>query len=183
MKNKYFSTFALLTLLLVPAINFAQEQPAERGSIELGVRQVWGDVYGRPDLAFKPNLLNSKFNEYSDIRNGFFVRNLNAGFDNVLGSNNFVSVQSRSAVYKDQSLLAYTNTGRMLFTETSPGVFTFPLALRTTLQGTSAANIPATVNGLVPSFNFVTPSTTRKAATGSFLWNATENWNLSFLFA
>src|ERR1700760_1055132 len=106
MKLKMTAMFALLALLLVPAALFAQEQATEHGSIELGVRDVWGSVYGRPDLSFKPSLLDSKFNEYSDIRNGFFVKNLNASMDNVLGSNNFVDVQSRSAVYKDQSLFA-----------------------------------------------------------------------------
>jgi len=169
MKSRTIGIVTLLALLLVPVMLFSQEQPAERGTIELGVRHVWGDVYGRPDLSFKPSLLDSKFNEYSDIRNGFFVRNFNANLDNILGSNNFVNVQSRSTVYKDQSMFAsfgqygrfkvqfrydesphtYTNTGRTLFTQTSPGVFAFPSALRTTLQGTSAANIPATVNGLV----------------------------------
>ena len=202
MKTRY-RMFAVLALLLVPAMIFAQEQPAERGSIELGVRQVWGDVYGRPDLSFKPSLLDSKFNEYSDIRNGFFIKNLNASLDNVLGSNNFVSVQSRSTVYKDQSLFAnfgqygkykvvfrydqsphtYTNTTRMLFSEANPGVFTFPMALRTALQGTSAANIPSVVNGLVAGMPFTAPASTRKTGTGGFSVNATENWNVSFLFS
>jgi len=203
MKSRTIGIVTLLALLLVPVMLFAQEQPAERGTIELGVRHVWGDVYGRPDLSFKPSLLDSKFNEYSDIRNGFFVRNFNANLDNILGSNNFVNVQSRSTVYKDQSMFAsfgqygrfkvqfrydesphtYTNTGRTLFTQTSPGVFAFPSALRTTLQGTSAANIPATVNGLVSGMSFVTPSTTRKAGTGSFFFAPTDDWNLSFLYS
>ena len=202
MKTRY-TAIALLALLLVPAVMFCQEQPTERGSIELGVRKVWGDVYGRPDLSFKPDLLNSKFNEYRDLRNGFFVKNFNASLDNVLGSNNFVNVQSRSTVYKDQSVFAtigqygrykaqfrydesphtYTDTARTLFAQNTPGVFTFPSALRTTLQGTTAANIPGVVNGLVPSFNFVTPATTRKAGTGSFNINLTDNWNFGFLFS
>jgi MtrB/PioB family decaheme-associated outer membrane protein len=203
MKTRYTVLFALLALLLLPALMFGQEQPAERGSIELGVRQVWGSVYGRPDLSFKPSLLDSKVNEYGDIRNGFYVKNLNATLDNLLGSNNFLDLQSRSAVYKDQSFLAtfgqygrykaqfrydqsphtYTDTARTLFTQNTPGVFTFPSALRTTLQGTTAANIPGVVNGLVPSFNFITPSTTRKAGTGSFDMKGTEDWSFSFLFA
>lgn len=203
MKTRSTALSAMLALLLFPSLLFGQEQPAERGSIELGVRQVWGNVYGRPDLSFKPSLLDSKFNEYGDIRNGFYVKNLNASLDNLLGSNNFLDLQSRSAVYKDQSFLAtlgqygrykaqfrydqsphtYTDTARMLFTQNTPGVFTFPSALRTTLQGTTAANIPGVVNGLVPSFNFITPSTTRKAGTGSFDVKATEDWTLSFLFS
>ena len=60
----------LLALLLVPALLFSQEQPApsappapsSHGSVEFGVRHVWGDVYGRPDLPFTPDVLTSKFN-------------------------------------------------------------------------------------------------------------------------
>src|SRR4029077_20656563 len=52
----------------------AQAPEAERGMIEFGVRHFWGDVYGRPDLPFTPNLRTSKLNEYSDLRNNFFIR-------------------------------------------------------------------------------------------------------------
>ena len=51
--------------------------------VEFGVRAVTGDVYGRPDLQtgqcvgcgslFQPSLRTSKFNEYRDVRDGFFV--------------------------------------------------------------------------------------------------------------
>src|SRR5262245_25153742 len=50
---------------------------AERGPIEFGFRTFWGDVYGRPDLPFKPELATSKLNEYSDLRKNVFIRRAN----------------------------------------------------------------------------------------------------------
>ena len=62
----------LMGVLLISAAAFGQEQPARAtGFIELGVRQFWGEVYGRPDLPFQPSLYTSKFNEYRDVTNGF----------------------------------------------------------------------------------------------------------------
>ena len=42
--------------------------------VEAGSRWSWGDVYGRPDLPFDPSLKTSKYNEYRDLRDGFFIR-------------------------------------------------------------------------------------------------------------
>ena len=51
----------------------AAKNPDQGGFIEFGARGVWGDVYGRPDLSFKPSLRTSKYEEYRDIRDGFFI--------------------------------------------------------------------------------------------------------------
>ena len=99
----------------------AGDKPSEANVVEFGVRYRWGDVYGRPDLllgpggpaasgnpsiapgclgcgtAFDPLLSTSKYEEYRDLRNGFFVRKLDATFDNILGSRNYV----RAAVAED----------------------------------------------------------------------------------
>ena len=125
-RSSLFATWATFALLLLPAAAFAQEpepQP-ERGSVEFGIRDTWGDVYGRPDLAtgpsttgnpatqlgcvgcgtpFSPLLSNSKYEEYRDLRNGFFIKRINARFDNVLHSNNYFSIQSQKTLYRDQS--------------------------------------------------------------------------------
>src|SRR5215510_8010320 len=62
----------------------------EIAPIEFGVRSFWGNVYGRPDLPFKPDLATSKLNEYSDIRNNFYVRRADITIDDILGTRNYV---------------------------------------------------------------------------------------------
>ena len=47
---------------------FPDEIRGDRGRVEFGYRYFWGDVYGRPDLPFVPDLKTSKLNEYNDIR-------------------------------------------------------------------------------------------------------------------
>ncbi len=218
----------LLALLLVPSLLFSQEapaqqeQPASRGSGEFGFRHVWGDEYGRPDLPFTPDVITSKFNEYSDVRSGFFIRRFNMNFDNILGSKNYVNLQSQSSIYKNQSYLAtfgrygkfkfqfrydeiphiYTNTARTLYTETSPGVYTLPLALKTSLQAQSAAAKPAAtlpffmvsqvLCGIAippatqpPSCSepFITPSILRKAGTGTVSYYVTPDWSIYGMFS
>src|SRR5262245_59441256 len=82
---------------------FPPEVEGERGFFEFGFRTFWGDVYGRPDLAFTPNLATSKLNEYSDIRKNFLVRRALLHQDNVLGARNYVDYQTQSAFYNNQS--------------------------------------------------------------------------------
>jgi len=193
---KQLATLVLPALLFAPALLFSQEQPAseekpgakvdtaakeqspEHGSLDFGVRHVWGDVYGRPDLPFTPSVLTSKFNEYGDRRNGFVVRKLQLGYDNILGTKNYVSLQSQSTLYKNQSYLAtfgqygkfkiqfrydeiphiYTNTARSLYVQTSPGVFTILSATKQILQDRSSivcATPPCTaaqINISLPGF-------------------------------
>ncbi len=193
----------LVALLLASTAAFSEEQPEDRGLIEFGYRHVWGEVYGRPDLPFQPPLETSKFNEYRDLRSGVFIRSFRANFDDVLGSRFYVNLQSQSSFYRDQSYLAtfgqygkfkaqfrynetphtYTNTTRTLYTQVAPGVFTITPAVRTTLQGTSSANIPATSLAQVSSMAFITPAIRRKAGTGLLSYNITPDWNLLFLFS
>src|SRR5689334_20873270 len=123
---------------------------SERNMVEFGIRNFWGDVYGRPDLPFNPNLRTSKLNEYSDIRNNFFVRRARVNFEDVMGTHYYVNYQTQSTLYRNQSHLAtfgewnlfklqfrydeiphiYYNTTRILYTQTSPGVYTIPLIVR-----------------------------------------------------
>ncbi|MBZ5702481.1 MAG: MtrB/PioB family outer membrane beta-barrel protein [Acidobacteriia bacterium] len=212
-KFMQFAALAGIALLLCPAGLFAQEQSTEHGSIDFGVRYDWGEVDGRPDLLsgqclgcgspFQPSLNSSKYGEYRDMRNGFYVRRFDVKFENVLDSKNYVSLQSQKTLYRDQSYLGtfgqygkfkiqfrydetphiYSNTTRTLFTETAPGVWSFPALLRQTLQATTAANLPSVINTqLVPQFNFLTPSIIRKAGTVLAAYNPTADWDLNFLF-
>ncbi len=163
---RYLTRLILLALMLVPAFVLSQEQPAPpakpapvaEGIVDFGVRRVWGDVYGRPDLPFKPDVLTSKFNEYGDRRNGFVIPKSRLLFDNFLGTQNYLSLQSQSTLYRNQSYLAtfgqygrfkvqfrydeiphiYTNTARSLYFQSSPGVFTILPATKQALQDHSS---------------------------------------------
>jgi MtrB/PioB family decaheme-associated outer membrane protein len=212
---KQLAAFTVFAILWFPAGLFAQEEKApEHGTIDFGLRFASGDVDGRPDLfngqclgcgsPFEPSLKTSKYNEYRDIRNGFFIRRLDFKFENVLGSkNNYMTLQSQKSLYKDQSYLAtygsygkfkiqfrydeiphtYSNTARTLFTEISPGVWSFPTLIRQTLQATTAANIPSVINGqVVTDFNYITPSILRRAGSLLFSYNPTAEWTLTASF-
>ena len=216
MKNSYKAlVIALLGILLLPALaaqdsSKPTQKPAatdnadnakpERGMIDFGVRQVWGDEYGRPDLPFKPGIQNSKYNEYRDIRNGFFIRRFRLDFEDVLGSKNYVSLQSQRAIDKDQSYLAsfgrwgkykvqfrydeiphtFTNTARTLFTTTAPGIFTISPQIRASLQaGQALTSLPSTIQTqIVPGMQFVTPSLVRRNGALLASYSPSSNWTL-----
>jgi len=188
-----------------PAQTQAQDTDASHGYADFGVRFATGDVYGRPDLPFDPALKNSKFNEYRDVRDGFYLRRANVRFYDVLGSHNYVSFQSSNTVYRDQSYLGsfgqygkfkiqfrydeiphtYSDTTRTLYTQTSQGVFVFPALIRQALQapvpvGDSLQNIINTQ--LVPQLGFVTPAIIRRGGTATFGYNLTSHWNLNAMY-
>ena len=140
-KSSEFSLLVISALLLLPPGTFSQDKDTDHGSVEFGVRFATGDVYGRPDLPFQPSLKTSQFNEYQDVRNGFYVRRFDVKFDNVLHTKDYFALQSQSTLYRDQSYLAtfgeygkfkvqfrydeipniYSNTTRTLFKQTRPG--------------------------------------------------------------
>jgi len=96
-----FAALAAFALLSLPAGSFAQDTTTEHGSVDFGVRYAWGDVYGRPDLQsgqclgcgtpFDPALKTSKFNEYRDVRGGFYVRRLDMRFEFEFASPRLIS--------------------------------------------------------------------------------------------
>lgn len=194
----------LVTMLLAPGPGYGQEVSTDHGSVEFGGRYVWGEVYGRPDLLpFQPPLTTSRFNEYRDLRSGVFIRRMNLNLDDLLSSRNYFHLQSQSSFYRDQSYLAtfgqygkfkiqfrynetphtYSNTTRTFYTQGEPGVFTMPLAVRTTLAGTAAANIPAVSLAQVADMPFITPAIRRKLGSGLVSVNPKAEWNLFFLFS
>ena len=165
----------------------AETLQEQRGPIEFGFRTYWGDVYGRPDLPFRPALADSKLNEYSDIRRNLYIRRARLYFDDIFGGRNYFSYQTQSSFYKNQSHQAtigqyglykaqflydeiphiYTNTARTLYTQTQPGVFTIPLAIRQSLQTASSTGTAAQINNNLPSF-----VATQVATNGSFYRSA-----------
>ncbi len=64
-RSSQLAGLAVFALLLLPAAVFAEDPPPERGSVEFGVRYVWGDVYGRPDLQAGPSATLLKYNKES----------------------------------------------------------------------------------------------------------------------
>src|ERR1700693_3114824 len=159
----------MLALLMAPVALFSQDQPPPvAGVVEMGSRWSWGDVYGRPDRPFAPSLKTSNYNEYRDLRDGFFIPRVRLSMDDIAGSRYFLDVQSNNAIYRDQSYLAtfgawnrfkvqfrydeiphtYTNTARTLYTQGAPGVLTIPLLTRNTLQALAASaptSLPSTI--------------------------------------
>jgi len=198
--------FAMLVLLLVPVAVLGQDQePLSRGAVEFGSRWSWGDVYGRPDLPFDPSLKTSKYDEYRDLRDGFFIRRFRLNLDDLDGSKYFLDVQSDRAVYHDQTYLAtfgrwnrfkiqfrydeiphiYSNTARTLYTQTAPGVWTIPLLTRATLQTNSTStSLPSIIQTqLVPGMNFITPAIERRAGTVLLAYDLTPEWDLLASFS
>ena len=208
----------------------ATTKEANHGMIEFGVRTVTGDVYGRQDLQtgqclgcgtpFQPALRTSKFNEYRDVRDGFYVPRFDVHYDDILGTKYYISLKSQKTIYHDQSYLAtfgeygkfwlqfrydeiphtYTNTARTLYTETAPGVWSYPAVIRGQLQGAASTDLPSLIAGtgafaaggancvaptscgVVTGANFITPAIIRKAGTASVSYNLSEKWNLSAMY-
>jgi hypothetical protein len=184
-------------------------EPAEEGNfIEFGGRGFFGDVYGRPDLPFKPNLRTSKLNEYGDLRNNFLMRRARIYLDNVLGTRNYVSYQTQSSFYRNQSHLGtfgqynkfklmvrydeishlFTNTARTPYIQTSSGVWTMPLALRQSLQTASSTGTAAQINNNLPSYiatqvvpyeQFIVPGLQRQAGSGRISIYLRPEWTLT----
>ncbi|HWC16185.1 MAG TPA: MtrB/PioB family outer membrane beta-barrel protein, partial [Terriglobales bacterium] len=202
-----------------PAKPNAADQPAaevespvaEHNMVEFGTRNFWGDVSGRPDLPFNPNLRTSKLNEYGDIRNNFYVRRAHISFEDILGSHYHLNYQTQSTLYRDQSHLVtfgewnwfklqfrydeiphiYSNTTRILYTQVSPGVYTIPLIVRQGLQTASSTGTAAQINNSLPSFfatqvvpseQFFVPQVLRRAGTALFTYELTPKWSVSTSF-
>ena len=205
-RTKYL--FLLLTLLMAPLLCSARTRPRTHsvgpgGMVEFGSRWSWGDVYGRPDLPFDPSLKTSKYNEYRDLRDGFFIPKVRLSMDDIAGSKYFLDVQSNNAIYRDQSYLAtfgawnrfkvqfrydeiphtYTNTARTLYTETGTAeLFTIPLLTRNTLQDWPRlprlrSRAPSR-RSWCPSMNFIVPAIERRAGTVLFAYDLTPDWDL-----
>src|SRR5882757_6638271 len=204
-KTAELAILAVLTLVAFPCRVPAQDnKDADHGTVDFGVRFANGQVYGRPDLPFQPSLKSSQFNEYQDVRDGFYIRRLDVKFDNVLHTKNYFGLQSQSTLYHDQSYLAtfgdygkfkvqfrydeiphiYSDTTRTLFAQTTPGAFRYPALIRQALQAATPANtLPNIINTqVVPQSNFITPAIYRKAGTISAGYNITRHWNVNGIF-
>jgi len=209
MKTATKNLFLLLTLLVTPLALLSQDKApdaeksaSQGGMVEFGARVIGGEVYGRPDLPFDPSLKTSKFNEYRDLRDGFFIPRARMNWDN-LDSKYYLDFQANKAIYRDQSYLAtfgewnrfkvqfrydeiphtYSDTARTIYTETRSGVFQIPGLTRNTLQNiaaTAATTLPSTIQTqVVPGMTFFTPAIERRMGTLSFLYDLTSDWDFA----
>jgi hypothetical protein len=163
---------------------------------------------------FSPDILDSGINTYRDYRNGFYVPRANVVVDNFLGSKSYFSLQTMSngiaysgrTMPRDQSLLVTvgrwglyklqfrwdqtphitSGTTRLLFSQTSPGVWKY--------SGDRAALDAARVIGTGAAlFNAVTPQAAnavldvqrgiRKTGGGLASWDIKPDWNVAFSFS
>jgi hypothetical protein len=218
----------LTTFLFVCAVTAQGQKPDEKktdteaasdeatvpegNTVEFGFRTFWGDVYGRPDLPFQPDLSKSKLNEYSDIRDNVLLRRAFIHYGDIFGTRNYFTYQTDRALYKNSSHLAtfgeygkfkaqfryneiphvYTNTAQTLYTQTVPGVFTIPLSIRQALQTASSTGTAAQINNSLPSFvatqvmpnaQLFVPQIQRRAATGLFSYNLTPDWTVGVTYS
>lgn len=173
---------ALLVAGLLPGTALrAQSQTPAHGYIQFGAR---GTFDGSS---------SSKFREYRHFPVGLFIQNFRWSSDQLQGRKLFLLIQSRETLERDQShLLAFGRHGKyrfdfrweqsphlfassakFLFTPASPGVFTVPLAMRTSL--TATPSLAGTLLAAQPTFDV---DLQRKKFTGSFLFTPTANWRL-----
>src|SRR5260370_25192587 len=204
-KSAEFAILAILALVVFSCRAPGQEKETDHGYVDFGVPAVTGDVHGRPALAFKPALRSSQFNEYQDVRDGFYLRRLDVKFDNVLHTKDYFGLQSQSTLYHDQSYLAtfgeygkmkvqfrydeiphiYSDTTRTLFSQVTPGVWSFPALIRQQLQAPVpvGSSLKSIINNLVvPQSGFIIPKIYRKNGTLSAGYNITPHWNVNGLF-
>ena len=169
----------LALAILLPLAAFAQDDGPQNGRVVVGVRALTG------------NWSSSQFNEYRDIRPGFFIQRGDFSLNDLFQKKLFLNCQTRSTLRKDSDYRCavgqygkfrlefnwddtphdFTNTATTLFTESAPGVFTIPTAERLLLQ-TSATNTPSLLTGAQP----LNMSLARKLGGGRFTYTPTAHW-------
>ena len=180
-----FFVAALLLAFVQGQALYAQEK-GERGYVEVGVRISGGD-----DNA-------AKYLEYRDIPRGFYIQRFELRLPDLLKSKYFFTMQSRETIEKDQTHLLevgrhgkfraqlrwdqtthfFSNTTSTQFLEASPGVFTFPSALRTQLRS-SPGTLPSVLQGNV---RFDT-RLRRHTGGGSFIVTPTPHWSIQLEYS
>ena len=159
METKHWGWLVNIAILLdvvwfTPERLHAQAGEPERGRIETGIRQLYGDRR------------SSKFNEYRDIPQGFFIRHSEIDLNDLFHNKTFFfNFQTRDTREKDQTYLlglgvyrryrldllwdqtphVFTTTAKSFLVESSPGVFTVPSPLRSVLQS-SPGNLQAVLD-------------------------------------
>ena len=168
-----------LALLWQPAIYAQEDVNPQHGSIEIGIRALAGDRS------------SSQFNEYRDLRPGLFIPQANLDLENIFGSNYFLNFQTRDSWQTDRRYLGvfgnygkftcevrhdgtphdFTNTAATLFTESGPGVFSIPSAVRSVLVAS-----PGAVTQMVAGATRLNVSLQRKLTSGTCQFTPSAAW-------
>ena len=188
-----------------------QGDEGDRNMVEFGGRTFTGDVYGRPDLPYKPGLGTSHLNQYGDIRNNFLLRRARISQESVFGSPFYFRYQSASSFYRDQSHLAsfgeynkfnlairydetphiFSNTTFTSYVWQNNNAFRIPLIVRQQLQAVSSTGTAAQINANVPAFvatalapfeNPFVSQLQRRAGSGTVNVYLTPEWTLDGYF-
>ena len=182
----------LISAAILPAVflsgemAYAQGEERERGHIEIGIRQLYGERN------------SAKFNEYRHIPQGFFIQSSEVNLHNLLGNTFFFNFQSRDTIERDQSYLAslgvyrkyrldlqwdqtphvFSTTARSFFFEGSPGVFTAPAPLRALLQSQ-----PANLQAVLDSARLLDLSLRRDKGAGTLTYTPTTDWDVQLQYS
>ncbi|MBF8305772.1 MAG: exported protein of unknown function [Acidobacteria bacterium] len=188
-RNDIYMSFRVslpAVVFLLSGTAFSQNAEVERGRIEIGIRQLYGERN------------SAKFNEYRHIPQGFFIQSSEVNLHNLLNNTFFFNFQSRDTIERDQSYLAslgvyrryrfdlqwdqtphvFTTTARTFFLEPSPGVFTAPSPLRTLLQS-QPGNLPALLEGA----RLLDLSLRRDKGTGTFTYTPATDWAVQLQYS
>jgi MtrB/PioB family decaheme-associated outer membrane protein len=178
----------IAVLLLVSIAAFAQTDSG-RGSLELGVRQLYGDRN------------SAKFFEYRDIPPGFFIKHAEINRHELLERGFFFTFQTRDALEEDQTYLmslgiarkyemdlrwdqiphVFTTTARSFLIETSPGVFIAPDPTRTALiNAGSNTSVLQSVLGSSPS---IPMELRRDKGSGTLTLTPTIDWTAQLKYS
>ena len=191
MREKCYRWVAGMAILaggvwLTPNRLCAQAGEGERGQIEIGIRRLWGDRS------------SSQFNAYRDIPQGLFIRYSEVNLNNLLHNSFFVNLQSRDTRERDQTYLlglgayrkyridvrgdqtphVFTNTARSFLVESSPGVFTVPAPIRSTLRSQ-----PSSLRALLDGAPLLDMSLRREMGSGAFTYTPTSDWAFQFQYS
>ena len=179
---RWFVSLAILPVVFLPRkMAYAQGEEGERGRIEFGIRQLYGDRS------------SSKFNEYRDIPQGFFIQNFETDLHNLFNNRFFLNFQGRDTSENDQTYLVglgmhrkyrlelrwdqtphvFTTTAKSFFLESSPGVFTAPSALRSLL-----VSQPSNLEAVLDSARLLDMSLRRDLGAGTFTYTPASDWSL-----
>ena len=177
----------LVVLGLLPkGVLYAQDERVERGRIEVGIRQIAGERS------------SSKFEEYRQIRRGFFLQSFRLNLDNLAKGRYFFKAQTRETLERDQSYLlsfgryakyrfdfrwdqtphVFTSAARTLFLESNRGVFTISAPVRSALQS-RPGDLPLVLEGARP----LDISLQRDLGSGMFVYTPTANWGFQVQYA
>jgi Putative outer membrane beta-barrel porin, MtrB/PioB len=194
MRGKALRVCARIILLLavLPPAEIARAQAVdvekpERGSIEIGVRQLYGDRR------------SAKFNEYRDIPQGVFIRHAEVDLHDLFQRGFFFNLQSRDTRENDQTYLiglgispkyrldlrwdetphVFTTTAKSFFVESSSGIYTAPALVRGFLENQPSSDRESSLQAVLDSARPLDMSLRRYKGSGLLTLTPKPEWTIS----